>query len=178
MKRFFVFVFLSLYLYNIVGYLAVFTVLQYRVRSEVKKMLKATVPEGEILTLTFHTESLEKGGYALQWIEPHEFRYNGSMYDILRTHISGDSTYFECINDVQEEMLFAHLDLHVQRHMGDSGQPGKYDSFKDVFKDSLARFQLPIGILYCEGTVSEQATVRYIPPDPTSLFHPPRPFLT
>lgn len=174
MRRFFALLFLSLYLYNFVGYLAVFAVMQYRVRCEVKRMLKGTVPQGELLTLTFHTESLEQGLYALQWIEPHEFRYNGGMYDILRSHVDGDSTSYVCINDVQEEKLFAHLDSHVQRHMGDSGQPAKFDSFKDVFKDSLTRSTTLVGNLVPFVVPLARFHDAYLPHNPDEPFHPPR----
>ncbi len=139
MKKFVAIVFLSLYVYNIAGYLALFAVMQQRARAEIKKALKLSVPEHELHHFAFHTYSLQAGHYPIQWIEEHEFRYNGGMYDIVRSHTKHDTTYFVCVNDVQEERLFAHLDSHVQRHMGDSGQPGKFDSFKDVFKDSLAR---------------------------------------
>jgi hypothetical protein len=174
MKRFFSCTFLFLYLYNIVGYLAVFSVVKYRVREEVKAVLKGTVPHHELLTLTFHTESLLRGEYALQWIEPHEFRYNGSMYDIIQTSVDRDSTSYVCINDVQEERLFAHLDNHVQRHMGDSGQPAKFDSFKDVFKDSLTRSQTLIAVLPLAGIVPAMSNIVFHPFVPDGLFHPPR----
>jgi hypothetical protein len=58
------------------------------------------------------------------------------MYDVVRMHTSGDSTYLLCINDVQEEHLFATLDRHVQRELNDSGRLSSLDSFKDLFKDS------------------------------------------
>lgn len=139
MKKFVALIFLSLYVYNIAGYLALFAVMQQRARAEIKRTLKESVPEGDLFYFAFHTQLLESGQYAIQWIEEDEFRHNGSMYDIVRRHVSQDTTYFVCVNDLQEEKLFAHLDSHVQRHMGDAGQLGKYDSFKDVFKDSLLR---------------------------------------
>ena len=113
MKRFVAYLFLFLYLYNLAGYLAVFAVRQSAVRSEIKKMLKES---------------------PLQWIEDHEFRYAGGMYDIVHSTVTRDSTYFLCVNDVQEEALFTDLDSHVQREMGSQGV--RLDGFKDVFKNS------------------------------------------
>lgn len=174
MKRFLALIFLFLYLYNIAGYLAVFSVLQYRVRDEMKRMLKATVQEGELIKLAFHEPSLEKGLYSIQWITDDEFRFNGSMYDILRSDTSADTVYFVCINDVQEEQLFSHLDSHVQRHMGDTGQAGKLDLFKDVFKDSHIKYFVPSASLPFTGVVVDLSHLDYLSIDLDVPFLPPR----
>jgi hypothetical protein len=144
MKRTFAYLFLFLYSYNLAGYLVVFSVRQNIVRSEIKKMLKESVPHSDLILLTFHTTSLQQGKYPLQWIENHEFRYAGGMYDIVHSRTSADSTHYLCVNDVQEEALFADLDSHVQREMGSQG--ARLDAFKDAFKNSFTdRFpDLPV----------------------------------
>lgn len=174
LKRYFALVFLSLYLYNIVGYLVIFSYLQYRVRCEVKQMLKASFPVHDLTTFAFQNEGLANDRYPLQWVDDHEFRYSGKMYDIVRSHISGDSTYFTCINDTQEEQLFEHLDNQVQRNMADSGQPSKLDAFKDVFKDSLARFHPLFARLVAEASVVPAFYNGYISIEPDTPFLPPR----
>lgn len=174
MKRILALVFLFLYFYNIVGYLALFSVMQSQVRSEVKKMLKSSVPEKELITLAFSTKSLEMGDIGLHWMDDHEFRFDGSMYDILHSYTSAETTYYVCINDVQEELLFEHLDNHVHKHMGDSGEPGKFDSFKDVFKDSLARFYVPTEVSSFVGLIILQGPNPCLPVHPDVPFHPPR----
>jgi hypothetical protein len=174
MKRFFALLFLFLYLYNIVGYLAIFSVMQLRIRSEVKKMLKANLPESKLTTFAFCTVGLENDEYPIQWIEDHEFRYDGSLYDIARSYSRGDTTYFVCINDKQEDQLFAHLDNHVQRHMEDSGKPSKLDSFKDVFKDSFARSLAAVGIFSYEGIIAASPLRCYLPVELDVLVQPPR----
>jgi hypothetical protein len=138
MRRFFALVFLFLYLYNIVGYLAVFSVVQYRIRSEVKKMLKANLPDNQLQHLSFHTASLQRGTYTLQWVEDHEFRFRGQMFDIVSTIVIGDTTTFICLNDVQEERLNDQLAGHVQQQMEDTGASSKLDAFKEIFKDSIS----------------------------------------
>jgi hypothetical protein len=134
MKRTFAYLFLLLYVYNLAGYLVVFSVRQNLVRSEIKRTIKESVPLSEFIQFVFHTESLGNGMQNLQWIDDHEFRYAGGMYDIVRSHTAGDSTFFLCVNDVQEEVLFADLDSHVQREMGNKS--GMLDAFRDVFKNS------------------------------------------
>ena len=174
MKRFFAILFISLYLYNIVGYLAVFSVIQYRIRSEVKQMLKASVSESDFVKFSFHTRSLERGLYSLRWIDDHEFTLDGRLYDVVRSSSAGDSTLLLCINDTQEEQLFANLDSHVQRQMGHSGQPNKLDSFKDVFKDSFWRYVTFLALLPAAKPIVNLATNNYESVTTDVPFLPPR----
>lgn len=137
MRRFIIAVFLLLYFYNFFGYIAVFSFLQYRVRSEVKKMLKESVPTSDLILFAFHTPTLDSNGYSLRWIKSYEFRYAGGLYDVVRSYTGNDTTYFLCLNDSKEERLFENLDNHVRREMGHSGHQGMLDAFKNVFKDSI-----------------------------------------
>ena len=172
MKRTFAYLFLFLYSYNLAGYLVVFSVRQDHVRSEIKRMLKESVPQSDLLQLVFHTQSLEQGQYPLQWIEDHEFRYAGGMYDIVRSHTTGDSTYYLCVNDIQEEALFADLDSHVQREMG--SQSGRLDAFKDVFKESFVERHIVAIVLPLQLTCPDQIADMYESIVPDIAFPPPR----
>ena len=174
MRRFFALIFLSLYLYNIVGYLAVFSVIQYRIRSEVKKQLKESVPDSQLHHLSFHTAALERGEYRVQWIEDHEFRYEGQMFDIVRSFAANDTTYFVCINDVQEERLFEHIDNHVKRQMENRGQSGKFDSFKDVFQDSHRAVVTLFQGLHFSGEIIDPIRNKYYSITLEVPFLPPR----
>ncbi|MBI4535318.1 MAG: hypothetical protein HY708_03505 [Ignavibacteriae bacterium] len=129
-KKGFALIFLAVYLYNIVGYLAVFGVLQYRVKQEIKQVIKASVPADELIVIAVK----EGEEYILDWIEDHEFRLNGKLFDIVRQQVSSDTTYYFCINDVQEEKLFENLDEHVRNHINSHGQQGK--SAKDISRDT------------------------------------------
>lgn len=136
MRRLVACLFLLLYCYNMAGYLAVFSARQNAIRSEMKKLIKESVPRSELILFAFHTPSLREGTYPLQWLDDHEFRYAGGMYDIVHTTVGSDTTYYLCVNDVQEERLFADLDNHVRREMGHPDKQAMLDAFKDVFKDS------------------------------------------
>jgi len=174
MKRLFAVLFVSLYLYNIAGYLVVFSVLQHRVRSEVKQMLKARIPDSDFVKFSFHTRALEQHSYSLRWIDDHEFTLDGKLYDVVRSSTVGDSTILLCINDIQEEQLFANLDNHVQRQMGHSGQPNKLDSFKDVFKDSFFHHAAFLAILPAIEPIEIFAAQDYETVAHDAPFLPPR----
>lgn len=174
MRRLFALVFIFLYLYNIVGYLALFSVLQHRVQNEVKNMLKAGVSEKELVQFAFHTPSLDNGTYQVQWIETNEFRYEKNMYDVVHSSTMYDTTYFFCIDDTQEKRLFENLDSHVQREMDGSAQPGKFDPFKDVFKDSFAYRFIHFNLLPRTGIIVDLPADQYVSVELDMPFLPPR----
>lgn len=174
MKRFFALLFLFLYVYNLVGYLAVFSFLQYRIHGEVKRMLKASVPASELILFAFHTAKLENGEYPLQWLKKNEFRYRGGMFDIVTSRVNRDSTYFMCINDIQEERLFKNIGNHVQRHMNDSNDQKNLDAFKDILKMSYTSRVVSFGALLLMGTVAGYPSTPYDSIKPDVPFLPPR----
>ncbi|MER3524872.1 MAG: hypothetical protein C4326_12685 [Ignavibacteria bacterium] len=137
MKRFVVLIFLFLYLYNFVGYLAVFSVLQYRIKKDVKHRLLSALPLSQLTQLSFSIHERQDRAHAMQWIENDEFRYEGKMYDVVRIVADDDSMHIFCVRDDQEEKVLADLDSHVRRNMGASSEQSSLDSFKDVFKESL-----------------------------------------
>ncbi len=174
MKRLFIFIFLFLYFHNLVGYLAVYTVMKYRIQGEVKEMIKASVPISELASFSFLTADLDREAAAIQWMADDEFRYEGRMYDIVSVHVNGDSTHFNCINDVQEERLFADLGDHVRRQMGDSGNQGRLDAFKDVFKDSHFHIIRWCNRLPATGTMATLSVQEYASICLDVPFLPPR----
>ncbi len=174
MKRIFSLVFISLYLYNIVGYLALFSVLQYQVRTEVRTILKAGVSDKELVRFAFPTSSLRGGMNEIQWIDDSEFRHDGKMYDVVHITAAHDTTYLLCMNDTQEKRLFENLDSHVQREMGGSAKPGKLDGFKDVFKDSYAQRYIHFSLLPRTGTIVDLTADTYASVDLDTPLLPPR----
>lgn len=174
MRRLFIFVFLFLYFHNLVGYLAVYAVMKYRIQGEVKEMIKASVPISELTSFSFLTSDLDREKTAIQWMADDEFRYEGRMYDIVAVQVNGDSTYFKCINDIQEERLFADLGDHVRRQMGDSGNQGRLDTFKDIFKDSHIRNISLCNHLSATGTIIALPVNEYVSVDRDVPFLPPK----
>ena len=104
---------LTLYLFEIFGYMAPFLAARARIRHEMKQRIKVSVPADELVIITVTAETRS----ALLWITPSEFRYRGGLYDVVRTERAGDRTRYHCLNDLQEERLFAGLDGMVRRRM-------------------------------------------------------------
>lgn len=149
MKRTIAIVFLVLYAYNIAGYLAVFKAMQYHVRKEIKRQIKEAVPQKDLVLITI-AEGEES---ALHWIKDHEFRYLGNLFDVVRHRTQNDTTYYYCVNDTHEELLFENLDAHVRAQMNADGAAQKTaDVFKSITKDYFLQsltfsFYPPAGIV-------------------------------
>jgi hypothetical protein len=98
----------TLFLYYSAGYYVTFKAEQYLIKKAIKLRIKNQVPENELTHLVFSPSS--EACSEIEWIEDHEFRYNGQMFDIVRQVTDDDGTiHYYCINDRQEEMLFADL---------------------------------------------------------------------
>jgi hypothetical protein len=104
---------LLLYVGEIFGTMTVFTGVRAQIRREVKQRIKASVPPAELVRFVLHPGNR----FEFHWIHDREFRFRGSLYDVVRSDHRGDTTLLACINDVQEERLFAGLDALVRRQM-------------------------------------------------------------
>lgn len=129
-----------LFLYNSAGYVMVFTALQYRIRKEMKTVLRQSVPEEQLQKLAIPLAEEQAPDGAFLRIHEREFRYRGSLYDIVRSERRGDTTIYYVINDVAEEKLFALLDGEVRTHMG-THTPWKHgpaaSALSSIIKDAL-----------------------------------------
>ena len=108
---------LLLVLFQAEAYLVIFEIQQYQVRREIKQRIKAGVPEDELVLLEIPAALEENPGATFQRINGHEFRYQGTMYDVIRQERCGKVTRYYCINDEKETRLFANLDNLVHRQM-------------------------------------------------------------
>lgn len=139
LRRFWAVVLLLLLLYNSAGQAVVFTALRYTVRLEVKAFLKRGVPESELIVLSI-PQPEEHNRAVFQRIHEGEFRYKGSLYDIVRKDIRGSTTVYYCINDTAEEQLFANLDERVRTALPSSSaaqSTSPIAALKLVIKEAL-----------------------------------------
>ncbi len=174
MKRLLAVILLLLYLYNFVGYLILFAVIQSKVHREVTLAFKKKLLDSELVRLSFATAKLHNGPCGIVWMKEKEFRFKGMMYDVFRSFQDGDTTHFLCINDAQEERLFVNLEGHVRRHVSEDKRFGKLEMLKNSLNDSFTTSPLRLldledtGLFVSSSTHSFESTLL----DPP--FHPPR----
>jgi hypothetical protein len=108
---------LVLALFQAAGHLIIFKIQQYEICKEIKRQIKAGVPE-EVLVLLKIPRTLEAAPNSIfQRIHEREFRYDDKLYDIVRQETHGDTTWYYCLSDEKETQLFANLDELMKRDM-------------------------------------------------------------
>src|SRR5512145_2319928 len=84
------------------GHFFVFKIQQHEIRREMKRRIKAGVPETELVLFKILDQ---KPDPAFQRVDAHEFRFDGKMYDIVRRESHGDTTWYYCLSDELETQL-------------------------------------------------------------------------
>lgn len=104
------------------GYLLIFKIQQYQIRKEMKHRIKNGVPKEELTLLKIPQALEEESNPVFQRIHEGEFRYEGKMYDIVRREIHEDTTWYFCVSDEKETVLFANLDELVNKETNQNPQ--------------------------------------------------------
>lgn len=105
---------LSLVLLQSAGPIVLLQLQQKQIRREMKRAIRAGMPEEQLLRFEFAADGGLVGGGRVEWIEPHEFRYRGVMYDIARTVEEDGRTVRYCVRDDAETAVYAQLDRLVR----------------------------------------------------------------
>lgn len=105
---------LAAVIFNMTGFFIVFKIEQSIVRKNIKRQIKAGVPNNQLFT--FH---MSRSDYnELDWVKANkEFKKDQNMFDVVKLESTKDSVTLFCINDRQEKELFARLDQAVQNQM-------------------------------------------------------------
>ncbi len=94
-----------MFLSNTIGLIIIFNQIKNYHKRNIKFLISKNSFEQVIEQLSFSKEALNKGEYNLKFIDDHEFKYNGKMYDIISKFETEDSVFYRCINDSKEEEL-------------------------------------------------------------------------
>jgi hypothetical protein len=103
--------------YNFAGYFYLYKIKQDQIREEIKENILYKIPVDQLILIKSFSGSCEK----ISWLEKNkEFRFKGCMYDVVKTKVIGDTTYYYCYNDIREARLFGNLNKLIKDHAGDS----------------------------------------------------------
>ena len=92
--------------WQIVGFFSCFEWEKFKIRKEIKQVIKKSVPEENLVHLDFTFKEYKN----IKWMESNEFNLNGRMYDVVSRKKTKTGYQLMCINDIQETFLFAKLD--------------------------------------------------------------------
>lgn len=140
MKKTITILLLAVLLFNMVGFYFVFMAQRDSIRSEIKHRIKQGIAEQDLHLFTFTTAQLQD----IAWERAgKEFKLLSQMYDVVRAETNGDTTYYWCVNDTEESILFAQLDELVKQELGDQDENHNRRSKKSSKQIKSLKYTLP-----------------------------------
>ncbi len=133
MRKFLQIGFLMLFTYQLVGFFAFFEIEHYLIRKQIKKAIKLSVPEKQLISFHFS----EKESQHLKWVKPHEFRLNGRFYDVVHKQKVKGIWHYQCINDIQETKLFERLSTATAVNLTSTPPGHPAHSWLKLFQEPL-----------------------------------------
>jgi hypothetical protein len=109
---------LVLIVFHFNGQFVVFKVLEYRIKKEIKTKIKMGVAEEELIVLKIPKSLEENPNKDFHRIHEKEFRFKGEMYDVVKKYEKDDTTFYYCIHDKEETLLFANLGKLIKNEFG------------------------------------------------------------
>jgi hypothetical protein len=94
-----------LFLYNTVGFLAVYSFLSKHYKDRGIREVEEFADENEIQILVFDKSDIQNRNVDFRWIESREFKYNGDLYDIVKKEENENQIILYCISDKKETKL-------------------------------------------------------------------------
>jgi hypothetical protein len=113
--------FIIVFAFNIIGHYLVFRQMQETLREDVKERIKSHVPDNELSLVKIKAAEENDPNSGFKKTEDAEFRWQGTMFDIVRSEKHGDITWYYCISDKQETGLFTNLDKQVKDQCQQNG---------------------------------------------------------
>ena len=109
--------FLSILLFQMMGYLLIFKIQQFYIREEIEQRIKVGLPENELVLLKVPANLSGGQVKIFQWFHKREFCYKAKMYDIVRKENHDNTIWYYCLSDEKETELLADLDNLVKQEI-------------------------------------------------------------
>lgn len=130
MKRLISFLFLIIFIWQLAGFFIYFEIARFHVRKDIKRAIKHSLPQNKFKQFNFTNEEFKY----LTWINEHEFKMNGRLYDVVKKNKSNVGFSVYCIDDIQETVLFAQLDEATVSNLNNQPEKAPLKSFVKLFK--------------------------------------------
>ncbi|HRP01616.1 MAG TPA: hypothetical protein PLE30_03105 [Candidatus Kapabacteria bacterium] len=108
--------------FNLLGVFILYKYELANIRNSIKQLIKAGIPNEELHCFTLSISEYNK----LDWTrDSKEFRCQNRMYDIVHKSVICDTIKLLCVNDKEEETLFAKLDDLLLNKLRNDSQKAK-----------------------------------------------------
>jgi hypothetical protein len=149
MKKIFSIILCITFLFNVSGYLIIFQILRSDAREEMKTYIKHNLREEEMEIVVVSNSEIASQVSTFKFVNESEFIYKGKRYDIIKKSKEANQTIFYCINDKNEENLFAGLNEHIKRNIDqNTNTKDKSNTLtKNIVKDALPEKSCCLGFI-------------------------------
>lgn len=120
-KKIFSVLLFAIFLFNTMGYYFVFKVNQSMIRSDIRAMIYSEFHKEMFILIRIDSPDSNPN---FKKLDHDEFSYCGKLYDIVSESVKGNTTWYYCINDQQEERLITGFEK-IQSFTYAFGSPDK-----------------------------------------------------
>lgn len=127
------------------GFFIVYIELSNHFKQEATSKINDFIPDNQLEIIAFPLSELTNANSSLQFTEENEIKINNELYDIYKKEIKGDSIYFYCVNDANENILEKAFTSYVENKIQDcSKNIPMHNILVSIFKVAI----VPIEINY------------------------------
>lgn len=135
--------------FNSAGYVIIYFQLKSYFKKEAFRKLENYVKQEDLTTIILTRYEFENQDENFYFVEPHEIKYHGKMYDISRIEFEGNNVRIIALSDDNETNLNNLFALFFTRSLndkysktasvihnliGDAGLPSKFDGISNLRK--------------------------------------------
>ena len=125
-------------IFNSAGYILVFYQLKKFIKKEALSKLENYIHPEDFTTIVVSKHRFENEDDNFFFVEPHEIKYYGKMYDVARIVHTADSVRIIALNDENEDNLHELFAQYITRSLND-----KYSQTASVINKIINDASLP-----------------------------------
>ncbi len=162
MRKHFSYILLIIVLFFSIGYHLYFKYLQINIQQNIKLEIRKGIDEKDLSIIVVTSENEKE----IEWIKKgKEFRYKGSMYDVVKTETLSNKKIYYCIDDIKERNLITNY----------TKQNRKNNKTLLLLKKILSNKYFPENYLFNKSTVVKNISFSKYQSLYKSRFDPPSP---
>lgn len=138
MKRLISIFLVLMLVFNSAGYLILFYQLKKHFKKEAFSKLENFIDTKDLVEINVSKSNYENEDENFHFVEPHEIKYYGKMYDIARTEYKGDTVKIYALSDENEDNLHNFFALFLYKNLSD-----KYSRAAGVIHSIIMIASLP-----------------------------------
>ena len=104
------------------GFFLVYIELSSLFKQEATAKINDFIPDNQLEVIAFHLSELSNASSSLRILENNEIKINDALYDVYKKVVTGDSIYFYCINDANENILESAFTIYVDTKTQDTSK--------------------------------------------------------